>query len=182
MRNLLFIAILIIVPVALTSQSLDCPSTLQLRRATPPFAFNDLSKSAQCYTGKKYEFVVPLMKGKEYRLSFFASPIFNNNITFRIIDMNSGQKVLELPGETPSSAKGECVLREYFDDELNKMIHPYFDFYPSSSTSLKVIIDIAADNAGKPATEVVSQTPDEKKKGCITIFIQDKKSEEGGFN
>jgi len=182
MRKLKLIAILIIAPIALAAQSLDCPSTLQLRRATPPYAYNDLSKSAQCYTGKKYEFVVPLMKGKEYRFSFYASPIFNNAITFRIIDMNSGQKVLDLPGETASSAKGECVLRDYFDDATNKMVHPYFDFYPNGSTNLKIIIDIAADNAGKPSTEGVSQTPEEKKKGCVTIFIQDKKSEEGGFN
>lgn len=181
MRKLKLIAILIIVPIALTAQSLDCPSTLQLRKATPPFAFNDLSKSAQCYTGKKYEFVLPLMKGKEYRMSFYASPIFNNKINFRVIDMNSGQKVLDLPGETASSEKGQCALREYFDKEANKMIHPFFDFMPNSSTSLKVIIDIAEDKAPSTSTEVVSQTPDEKKKGCVTVFIQDKKSEEGGF-
>ena len=95
--------------------------------------------------------------------------------------MNSGQKVLDLPGETASSVKGECVLREYFDDVTNKMVHPFFDFYPNSSTSLKIIIDVAAEIAAK-TTENVSQTPDEKKKGCVTIFIQDKKSEEGGFN
>ncbi len=182
MRKLKLIVILLIVPIAIVAQSLDCPSTLQMRRATPPFTFNDLSKSAQCFTGKKYEFVVPLMKGKEYRLSFYASPIFNNNITFRIIDMNSGQKVLELPGETQSSAKGECVLREYFDDATNKMIHPFFDFYPNSSTTLKVIIDIAAEEAPKTGTDNTVQTTDEKKKGCVTIFIQDKKSEELGFN
>jgi hypothetical protein len=181
MRKLKLIAILIIVPIVLTAQSLDCPSTLQMRRATPPFVFNDLSKSAQCYTGKKYEFVVPLLKGKDYRISFFASPIFNNKISFRIIDMNSGQKVLDLPGETSSSAKGECVLREYFDEAQNKLIHPFFDFYPSSATTLKVIIDIAAGEGEKPATEGVSQAPEDKKKGCVTIFIQDKKSEEGGF-
>jgi len=181
MRKLKLLVILLFAPIAIAAQSLDCPSTLQMRRATPPFTFNDLSKSAQCFTGKKYEFVVPLMKGKEYRISFYASPIFNNNISFRIIDMNSGQKVLELPGETQSSAKGECVLREYFDETTNKMVHPYFDFYPNSSTTLKVIIDIAGE-APKSGTEGGIQTTDEKKRGCVTIFIQDKVSEELGFN
>ena len=180
MRKLKLIAILIIMPMALIAQSLDCPSTLQLRRATPPYVINDLSKSAQCYTGKKYEFVIPLTKGKDYRLSFYASPIFNNQIKFTIIDMNSGQKVLDLPGESPASAKGECVLREYFDEALNKMVHPFFDFYPSSSTTLKVTIDIAAEEGSETVT--ATQAPDSKKKGCITVFIQDKKSEDVGFN
>jgi hypothetical protein len=178
MRTLKLIAILIIVPIALTAQSLDCPSTIQLRRATPPYAFNDLSKSAQCFAGKKYEFLVPLMKGKDYRLSFYASPVFNNKIKFTIIDMNTSQKVLDLPGETETNAKGECVLREYFDTPSNKMIHPFFDYYPASSTNFKVIIDIAGD---KPASEGVSQAPSDLKKGCITLFIQDKKSDDGGF-
>ncbi|MFN8256536.1 MAG: hypothetical protein U0W24_12645 [Bacteroidales bacterium] len=178
MRKLIFIAIMLIIPFFIHAQSLDCPSTLKMRQATPPYAFNDLSKSAQCFSGKKYEFVVPLMKGREYRISFYASPIFNNKITFRIIDQNSGQKVLDLPGETQSSAKGECVLRDYYDDATNKMVHPYFDFYPNSATSLKVIIDIEGEQGQQAnATQAITDA----KKGCVTIFIQDKKSEEGGF-
>ncbi|MDF1551265.1 MAG: hypothetical protein P1P88_25820 [Bacteroidales bacterium] len=181
MRKIKLISLLIIIPVAMAAQSLDCPSTLKLRRSAPPYSFNDLSKSAQCFTGKKYEFMVPLMKGKDYRLTFFASPIFNNDINFRIIDMNSGDKVLDLPGESQSGLKGESVLREYFDQELDKVVHPYFDFYPSSSTTLKIIIEVAGVDEKKNNTESSFKAPEERKKGCITVFIQDKKSEEVGF-
>lgn len=173
------ILLLIFVPVTIFAQSLDCPSRLKMRRATPPFSFNDLSKSAQCLTGKKYEFILPLTKGKDYRLSFYASPVYNNNIQFRIIDMNSGEKVLDLPGETEASNKGECVLRAYFDNKLNKLVHPHFDFYPSSSTQLKIIIEVASTEQEK--LESNFNAPEIRKKGCITVFVQDRKVEDVGF-
>jgi len=181
MRKLKLIALLIFIPVAMNAQSLDCPSKLKLMHPVDPYNFNNLSKSAQCYTGKKYEFMLPLMQGKDYRLTFFASPIFNNDITFRIIDMNSGDKVLDLPGEVEGAEKGTCVLREYFDTDLNKMVHPYFDFHPSSSTTLKIIIDIASTDKKKKETGSAFTAPEERQKGCVTVFIQDKKAEDIGF-
>lgn len=181
MKKIKLIALLIVIPAAMFAQTLDCPSTLKLRRATSPYSFNDLSKSAQCFSGKTYEFMLPLMKGKDYRLTFFASPVFNNEINFRIIDMNSGDKVLDLPGETPDAKKGDCVLREYFDEATNKMIHPYFDFYPTSSTTLKIIIEIGGEKEKKSENESSFKSPEEKTRGCVTVFIQDKKSEEIGF-
>ena len=173
------ILLLLFIPINIFAQSLDCPSRLRMRRATPPFSFNDLSKSAQCLTGKKYEFVLPLTKGKDYRLSFYASPVYNNDIQIRIIDLNSGEKVLDLPGETEASNKGECVLRAYYDDKLNKLIHPHFDFYPSSSTQLKIIIEVASIEQEKPDSNF--NAPETRKKGCITVFVQDRKAEDVGF-
>ncbi len=129
--------------------------------------------------------MVPLMKGKDYRISFFASPVFNNRITFRIIDTSSGDKVLDLPGEVDEPAKGNCVLREYLDPGLNKMVHPYFDFQPTSSINLKIIIDIASKE--KRSDQVANNSggsykvPEERDKGCITVFIQDKTAEDVGF-
>ncbi|OQY04780.1 MAG: hypothetical protein B6I20_02405 [Bacteroidetes bacterium 4572_117] len=125
-----FIVLILFLSTTIFAQSLDCPSNLKMRHPSPPFGFNDLSKSAQCLTGKKYEFLLPLTKGKDYRISFFASPVFNNNIQFRIIDVNSGKKVFDLPGESEANNKGECVLKAYFDNKLNKLVHPYFDFFP----------------------------------------------------
>lgn len=182
MRKLKLLVLTIFIPVALSAQSLDCPSKLKLMRAKQPYTFNNLSKSAQCFTGKKYEFMLPLIQGKDYRIAFYASPIFNNDINFRIIDMNSGTKVLDLPGETEGGEKGTSVLREYFDAELNKMVHPYFDFHPSSSTTLKIIIDIAStDKKSTETDESAFKAPEERQKGCVTVFIQDKKAEEIGF-
>jgi len=173
------ILLLLFIPVTIFAQSLDCPSRLKMRRPTPPFNFNDLSKSAQCLTGKKYEFVLPLTKGKDYRLSFYASPVFNNNIQFRIIDLNSGEKVLDLPGETEGSNKGECVLRAYYDDKINKLVHPHFDFYPSSSTQLKIIIEVASIKQDNVDSNF--NAPETREKGCITVFIQDRKADVIGF-
>ncbi len=181
--KLKFILLLILIPAGILAQDLDCPSRLKMRRATPPYKFNSLSKSAQCLTGKKYEFVVPLNAGRDYRISFYASPVFNNNINFRIIDMNTGQKVMDLPGEVIEyDKKGSCVLKPYTDPASGKSIHPYFDFYPSSSTQLKIIIDIPSikqsENEGSNFN-----APEERRKGCVTVFIQDKKSaESGGFS
>jgi hypothetical protein len=182
MKAIKLILVLIIFPVAIVAQNMDCPGTLKQRKATPPFSFNDLSKSAQCVTGKKYEFMVPLMKGKDYRFTFYASPIFNNQINFRIIDMNSNEKVLDLPGEATNPAKGQCVLREYFDNNTKTLIYPFFDIFPNNSTTLKIIIDVLEAAQDKPADNQSSfKAPDEKKKGCITVFIQDKTSEDVGF-
>lgn len=182
MKTLKFkiILLLLFIPVTIFAQSLDCPSRLKLRQPTPPYKFNDLSKSAQCLTGKKYEFVLTLTKGKEYRISFFASPVFNNDIKFRIIDVNTGEKVLDLPGETEASAKGECVLKSYFDDKQNKLVHPYFPFFVETSTKLKIIIDVAA--AEQEGSESNFNAPESRKKGCVTVYIQDRKYDSGGFN
>jgi len=182
MKELTLIVVLLIFSISIAAQNMDCPSTLSSRKATPPFAFNDLSKSAQCVTGKKYEFLVPLMKGKDYRFTFFASPIFNNQVNFRIIDMNTNEKVLDLPGESTNAAKGMSVLREYFDENSKKMVHPYFDFAPNGATTLKIIIEVLSAEEDKPATDQSSfKAPEDRKKGCITVFIQDKISEDVGF-
>jgi len=177
--KLKIILLLLFVPVTLFAQSIDCPSRLKMRRATPPFAFNNLSKSAQCLTGKKYEFVLPLTKGKDYRISFYASPVVNNDIKFRIVDVNSGEKVLDLPGETLDSRRGECVLRAYYDDKRGKLVHPFFDFYPASSTQIKIIIDIASTEQSTSNSNF--NAPETRKKGCITVFVQDQKADEIGF-
>jgi hypothetical protein len=172
MRKLKLLALIIFIPVAINAQSLDCPSKLKLMHAKAPYSFNNLSKSAQCYTGKKYEFMLPLIQGKDYRIAFYASPIFNNDINFRIIDMNSGTKVLDLPGENEGGGKGTSVLREYFDTDLNKMVHPYFDFHPSSSTTLKIIIDIAStDKSSSEATdESAFKAPEDRQKRMCNCF------------
>jgi hypothetical protein len=183
MKSIKFIIFILLIPVASIAQNLDCPSSLKSRKVTAPFSFNDLSKSAQCVNGKKYEFMVPLMKGKDYRFTFYASPIFNNKINFRIFDMNSNKVVLDLPGESAEQTKGTCVLREYNDNTLKKLVYPYFDIVPSNSTTLKIIIDVLASEAATTTSDQSSFTaPEEKKKGCITVFIQDKNSDDGGFS
>jgi hypothetical protein len=185
MKSIKLIIIALLFPVALAAQGLDCPSKLASRRVTSPFKFNDLSKSAQCVSGKKYEFMVPLMSGKDYRFTFYADPVFNNQVNFRIFDMSSNKVVLDLPGESADLAKGTCALREYFDNTLRKSVYPYFDIVPTNATTLKIIIDVLAPAPVTGTSDASDQgsfkAPEEKKKGCITVFIQDKPSDEGGF-
>jgi len=183
MKSIKFIIVILLFPMALLAQNLDCPSTLKTKKVTAPFKFNDLSKSAQCVTGEKYEFMVPLMKGKEYRFTFYASPIFNNRINFRIFDMNENKLVLDKPGESTEQTKGSSVLREYYDALTKKPIYPFFDIVPKNSTTLKIIMDVLPpETASETSSDQSSfKVPEEKKKGCITVFIQDKNADEGGF-
>ncbi len=166
---------------SLHAQSLDCSSKIKSLAPNSSFNFNELSKSATCVTGKKYEFVIPLLGGKEYRISFHASSVFNNKINFRIIDENTGEKVLDLPGETEDPRKGSCVLVPYLDNEINRMVHPHFDFVVKQATRLKIIIDIADKRQQTQASSAGYAAPKDTNRGCITVFIQDRNNENEGF-
>jgi len=163
--------LILLIPLWVSAQSLNCPSTLKMRTATAPFKFNNLSKSAQCYTGKKYDFILTLTEGKEYRFSFFASAVFNSNIRFKLIDMNTDRIIIDIPGETLDNKKGTVALKPYYDRK--RLVHPYFDIIPETTTKLKVMIDVAS------LGEKTATGYEARKKGCITVFIQDKKSEMG---
>ena len=179
MKILKLTILVFLIPLWVSAQSLNCPSTLNLRTATPPFHFNNLSKSAQCLTGKNYEFVLTLNKGKDYRFSFFASPVFNNNIKFKVTDLNTNNVVLDLKGaptDEEENIKGKYALKAFFDEKKGKEIHPYFDIYLTSTTQLKIEINVASLNKKQSETGY-----EERKKGCITVFIQDRKAEAVGF-
>ncbi|MEN8119458.1 MAG: hypothetical protein ABFS35_03890 [Bacteroidota bacterium] len=164
------------------AQSMDCGSILKYRKASYPFVYNNLSKSAVCTSGKTYEFIVPLESGNEYRLSFFASSVFNHHINFRVIDLNTNEQVLNLPGESENDEICNCALRDYFHSKLNKLVHPYYDFIPTNSTNIKIIIDIPSIDGKKPINNSsIYQGSIDKISGCVTIFIQDKKAENLGF-
>lgn len=170
--------ILLMLPFAGMAQ-LDCSSFFKYRKANPPFRYNSASKSAVCITGNKYEFILPLQKGFDYRLQFYASPVFNNNINFKIIDLNTNETVLDLPGETEFGEKGSCVLKAYFDEGTNKQVHPFFDFYPSQATSLQIIIDVQP----LPKEETSGyNAPAPREKGCITVLVLDKPAMDTGFS
>lgn len=156
--------------ISFSSYGQNCSDYLKFRMATKPYKKNTQSTSAKCLTGKTYRFLLPLTQGKDYHLSFYASPIFNNNINFRIIDKGTGEEVLDLPGATEENKQGEVALASYYDEETDEMIHPFFIFVPETSTTLEIIIDV--------------KEPEDTKRvyaGCVGVFIQDKLSEETGF-
>ena len=150
-----------------TFGQMDCSKTLSNLEPDDPFNLNSLSKSAVCVSGHTYEFVVPLTEGYQYRFVFYASSVFNNDMHFKIIDLNSNNEIINLPGKSADNAKGTAVLAPFTDKNYNS-IHPYFDVLPASSTSMKIVIKV-----------------DEKVdliKGCVTVVILDRHFEDGSFN
>ncbi len=169
--------IILLIPLWVSAQTLNCPSTLKMRRATAPYKFNSLSKSAQCLTGKNYDFILTLYQGRDYRLSFFASAVFNNNIIFKLVNLKTNETILDLPGEIKdeygdSNKKTALVGKT---DRNGRVIHPHFDIIPEYTTQFKVMINVAS--TGKKT----STGYEDRKRGCITVFIQDKKAEAIGF-
>ncbi len=169
------IAIFFLLPFLSDAQS-SCMDWFKYRRAEAPFSFNSASKGAKCVTGKTYEFILPLTKGKDYKLKFYAAAIFNNKMHFKIIDMNSHETVLDLPGACDDPRPGTCVLQDYYDELTGKSIHPYFEFFPVNSTTLKIIISIENARGHKEQTETI-KAPRKRNIGCVTVVLLDKPSE-----
>jgi len=170
MKKTKFLFVLLLALPFLSFSQLDCSGFLKNMIPDDPFNLNSLSKSAACVSGHTYEFVVPVQKGYEYRVVFYASSVFNNDLHFKIVDLNTNTEVANLPGklgpdEMPT--KGQTALQPYFDEKLNKEVHPYTAIIPSTTTNLKIIIDV-----------------DEKAdliKGCVTVVILDKEFAQGSF-
>ncbi len=167
------------------AQSIDCAKTLSYRKANAPYEISELSQSIQCSTNKKYEQNISLKPGYEYRVSFYASSIFNNRMNFKIIDSKTGKTLHDLPGATKENKKGEAVLKEYWDYKYNKSVYPYFEFIPNETQNLKIIISIPEY---KEKIKIRDKDEDlgveeewveyvEKRKGCVTTFVQKTKSE-----
>lgn len=173
------IVILLLLPLFSDAQA-KCSDFFKYRRPEAPYEYNDQSSSAVCVTGQTYEFILPLTKGKDYRLKFYAAAVFNNRIKFKIIDQSNHETVLDLPGESSIREEGTCVLADFWDDDTGKSKHPYFDFYPVTSTTLKIIMEVL------PAPQDQSSDPTVKKqekflRGCVTVVVLDKASEESSF-
>jgi len=185
MKKLIVLIVVLFIGLTTHSQSIDCQSTLSLRKASPPYTYNDLSKSMPCSTDKKYEHEISLKPGKEYQISFYASATFNNRMSFQIVDTKTGVKLMDLPGQTQDSKKGECVLNEYYDLSTGKMTYPFFEFIPVETLNLKIIVNIpeykyklkVSDADPELGTEEKYEEITEKRKGCVTIYIQDMVSE-----
>ena len=166
MRKLLkFINIIFLLLLPILTVAQDCGNFLTYYVPVRPFKYDSQSKSAACEAGKEYKFIVSLQKGKEYRISFYASPSFNNQMNFKILDENTGEIIVDLPGQGEEGEKS--VLKPYFNGEKEE--YPYFYFVPENSTKLKITIDIL-HKEGK-----------EKKVGCVGMYMQNKVLPTNGF-
>jgi hypothetical protein len=185
MKKLFFVLGLLGLATFAQTQAIDCEAILKYRKATAPWQFSNLSKGLQCSTNNKYEHSLLLKPGMEYRISFYASTIFNNRMHFKIMDVKSGKALMDLPGETAENKQGECVLKEYWDYRMEKSVYPYFEFTPNEPQELKIIIEIPEykekikirDKDENLGVEEEWREYIEKRKGCVSIFIQEMKAE-----
>mgnify|MGYP005839384931 CR=1 FL=1 len=175
-----FILIIALMPLFAFAQG-DCSSFFKFRNPEPPYEYNDQSKGAVCVSGNTYEFKLPLTKGKDYRLKFYAAPVFNNRINVKIIDESSHETIMDLPGASNSGRPGTAVLQPYYDEDTGKTIHPYFDFFPVTSTNLKIIIEVLPAPGQQQHEDPTRKMPEKKLRGCITVVVLDKPSLNSSF-
>jgi hypothetical protein len=186
MKQLLTSFGFMLIGLAMHAQLMDCPSLVKSRTATYPYTVSELAKSIQCSTGNNYRCKITLSPEKEYRISFYASSIFDNHMSFQIVDSVSKEILLDRPGETKENKKGESVLRPYMDFASGKTDYPHFDFKPCEIQHLWINIKIPVYKyqivTGKAdgvfLMEDRVETITEDRKGCVTIFIQEKLSDE----
>lgn len=147
----------------------NCSSFISYNTPQYPYKYNGQSKSATCQTGRTYKFIVTLLKGNEYKLSFYASSVFDNKINFKIIDESTGDVVLERPGQSEDISKKGSVLVAPMDMETAEMgDYPSFDFHPLNSMKLQIEIDVL--------TAQTEQGVEETRRGCVGVLIQEKKA------
>jgi hypothetical protein len=163
------VLLLIVLSFSLIGVAQNCASFITYQTPAYPYKYNGQSKSATCESGKTYKFIVALLQGKDYKLSFYCSSIFDNKINFKIIDESSSKVLIDLPGESDKDDKtGSVLVAPFFLDKPSE--YPSFDFHPINSLKLQIIIDVTAVPAGEDI-----------RRGCIGVLIQEKKSDSGGW-
>ena len=193
-KNLLLgLTVAAMMPAAAEAQ--NCADFFNSRTPAPTYRYNQASKSATCYSGSEYKFVLEVAANVEYRVQFYASPVFNNEVQVKIVE-GEGNVLVDLPGRVDDEPKkGTTCLQDYMDTKTNKMVHPYFDFTSQNATRLTFMIDIKdhMDYTEEPVYDewgtliemkkkaVIPEGGPEKVKGCFTVYIIDKPAEVSSF-
>ncbi|PIE86268.1 MAG: hypothetical protein CSA05_01390 [Bacteroidia bacterium] len=150
--------------------SQNCSNFIGYTNSVYPWKYNSQSKSATCQTGRTYKFIVTFNKGREYKISFYASSIFDNRMNFKITDESSGEVFVDKPGETELDSKKGSVLMAPMDMDTGEQLdYPSFSFIPLNTLRLQIEIDIEKflDDEGA----------EDKRRGCIGVLIYEKKLE-----
>jgi len=164
----------------INAQDDESISSNAMRIPKASYKLDEQSKTALCYAGKNYEYIIKIEKDMEYNFSFFASSVFNNQINFKLINNRTSEILINLPGA--SSDKNQMsLLEEYYDNKLKKMVHPSFDVNSKKGAELKLIIDILPVENYTALLYNTFQTNSNPAKGYVTVFIQSKPAEIKGF-
>jgi len=151
----------------------NCANYVRYQSPTTPYKYSSLSKSASCTTGKNYKLVLPLNAGKSYRISFYASTVFNNRIEFKVTDKSTGQDIMYLPGDktqmdNPAAYYNNCnsysdaLVSELDPATYRSLPYPYIEIEPAASTNIEVEINLLDPKKGGIL------------RGCVGIFVQDR--------
>lgn len=177
MKKLIFILIVVIYTTNVFSQNTDCSNIFNYRKTDKGYTLNHQSKSALCKSNASYEFTIVLEKNIRYKLSFFASSVFNNDMRFTLKDSLTKKVLLDLPGKTETSNKGETVLSAYFDKYSNKMIHPSFEFFSTERSVINVYIKIpefkTKETKYSLEGEIMYIYTTLDVSGCVSMFLQE---------
>ncbi len=164
MKLLIKIGLAILCVAAFSFRGLSqntCADFMKFRAAAEGFKASTQSKSGKCFSGKSYKFMLPIVNGKVYRISFYASAAFNQEIHFKVIDQSTGKSVIDVDGASdPNDPNKPGALGEM--EEEGKFVHTYYEFEPSAATTLQIVIDVKKAETPKPI------------EGCIGIFVQEK--------
>ena len=145
----------------------NCTNFIAYQSPAFPYKFNSQSKSATCESGKTYKFVVTMQDGRDYKIAFYASAVFNNEINFKVLDQGTNKTVLDIPGKR-TNENGKCALEpQVFADHEGE--YPSFDFHPQSALTVQIEITVQKNEK------------EDVKRGCVGVLIQEKKSDQVGF-
>ncbi len=173
MKKLISLSILIALFINLSAQ-IDC--SMQTINFSIPDGYekSDLSKSAVLKSGEVYEFVIPLYRGKEYRLYFMASSVFNNRIDIEIEDMNSEKTVYDVDfektyDEYSRETYNQKLLKSEWNDETNKMEYPYITLEPANATRIKIILNVLEAEKDEINIDKIKVL-----RGCFSVIVLEK--------
>ena len=150
----------------------NCDVFMNKLRASAPWEISSYSITRSCTTGNNYAHDIVFMEGIDYRLMFYASSNFNNDLHFIIENADTREELINVPGvdDADTHIFGKCALHPVVKhiDDYNEF-HPYFDFKIKGSTKIRIIVKV---NEFKEYGHVV------EKSGCIKILVLQKKSAE----
>ncbi len=172
MKKIISLSILIVLFVSLQAQ-IDCSKQSATFYITDGYIKSDISTSEVVKSGEIYNFMIPLKAGKEYRLYFMASSVFNNRINIKIIERSSNQIVIDTYYKKTQDDWGDDydqkLLKTEWNEEDNKMEQPHIDLEPVTSTNIVIIIDVLE------AEKEITSDKIKKLRGCFSIIVLEKK-------
>lgn len=180
-KLILFLSICLIFCSNIVSAQ-ECNDFFLYRTPTVGYILDSQSTSGLCKSDSVYKYRFQMENNKEYKISFFASAVFNAKVDFKLYN-SKGNIILDLQGDLDTTINKPVALREFYDG--NNMIYPYFTVYPSTieyytleikTNKLAYKKAVYNDNGDKLIIDSYYNVI-----GCVTLYLQYKYIESTGF-